>query len=450
MLDFLSFYALDNDSFARGSILNVWSASYLCLLAQYLKLPRYNLVNVLSEYKDYRPQKNEKMADWALRFTISILTYYENEFMHLTGTFSKLNLCYSKQKTTDNAKSLLNCIAKEIANVELEKSSFDQIKIMLNFEARFPKLLREIQAKPALLFYIGDERHLQYNYLPTIALVGSRKMTNYGATVIEQIVSNLSLYRINIVSGLAYGCDISAHRLSLAYGALPIAVLPNGLARCYPTMHKADLSKIEEAGVAISEFLPWQQAKPAYFAARNRLISGLSQLVVIIEAAQKSGSLITASFALDQGREVLAVPGTITQAYSVGCNRLILDGCQPYLAPDQIINVLNAKNSVYPLILKEQTDTVRINKKNKLIYADNPPSLVTNEANHAKLATLICQILEDNVSMLSQDLFACLNEMRRQATLPEIELGEFLTTLELLELSGKVKKQRMQYFLANK
>lgn len=427
MLDFREILARQTEK----AVLNVWSACYLCLLAKQLKLSRQYLVTVLEKEVESRPLFKESLDSWSLRFTSSVLTYYDMQF--------------SPSSLTDY---LLACLTNELAAINI--AELCEIKVMMNFEDEFPRSLNAIQAKAALLFYKGDINRVKCNSVPTVAIVGSRKMTNYGAAVIKQIISNLSLYQVNIVSGLAYGCDITAHRLSLTYGLSPIAVLPNGLARCYPAAHKGELKKIAEKGLVISEFLPWQQAQPTFFAARNRLISGFAEVVLIIEAALKSGSLITASFAADQGREVLAVPGAITQAYSAGCNRLILDGCQPYLEISQVIDILNANNSFYKLTLKSQIDYSLLNLEYEEKLGDKQLPLVTNSINHAKLATLICQTLQDNVSMLSQDLFAYLQQKQLEANLPELKIGDFLSTLEILELSGKVKKQRMQYYLASK
>lgn len=431
----------------KNEILSVWSATYLCLLAKCLKLPRQYLVTVLAEQVESRPFSNEQMADWALRYTNMVLDYYAKQFCEQTSFFSKLNLNFTEHNVPMNARCLYSCIMQDLCSLDVDASKLQNIHVLLNFEQQFPKSLLEIQPKPALLFYIGKMEHLKYNDIPTIGIVGSRKMTNYGESVIRQIISNLSLYQVNIVSGLAYGCDITAHRLSLTYGVLPIAVLPNGLACCYPSSHQQELIKIEEEGVVFSEFLPWQEARPAYFATRNRLISGLSQVVLVVEAAEKSGSLITASFAVDQGREVLAVPGAITQPYSRGCNRLILDGCQPYINTEQIVLALNSSSAIYPLTLKKSVNST---SDIKVKEADFSADIVTKSSNHVTLAALICQILRENVSMLSQDLFSCVRQELLGNNMPDIAIGEFMSTLKLLELSGKVKKQRMQYYLVDK
>lgn len=430
-----------------NEILSMWSGAYLCLLAKYLKLSRQYLVTVLAEQVESRPFPNEKMAEWALRFTNMVLIYYEKQFCQQTALFSKLNLSFTEHNISINARCLYNCINKDLSSVAVDISKLQKIRVLLNFEQQFPKTLLEIQPKPALLFYIGKPEHLKYNDIPTVGIVGSRKMTSYGESVIKQIISNLSLYQINIASGLAYGCDITAHRYSLTYGVLPIAVLPNGLACCYPSSHKHELTKIEEEGVAFSEFLPWQEARPSYFATRNRLISGLSQVILVIEAAEKSGSLITASFAVDQGREVLAVPGAITQPYSRGCNRLILDGCQPYINNEQIMLMLNSNSAIYPLTLKNNVNSTNNIETREANLSAN---IVTKSSNHVTLAALICQVLQENVSMLSQDLFSCVRQERLRKNMPDIAIEEFMSTLKLLELSGKVKKQRMQYYLVNK
>lgn len=187
----------------------------------------------------------------------------------------------------------------------------------------YPPLLKEIYDPPVVLYYRGDLRTLgQY----TVAIVGSRKTTAYGRSAAERLASALVKQGIVIVSGMARGIDTCAHRGALSAAGKTVAVLGSGLDVCYPRENKFLMEKISQNGVVISEFPPGTQPKAAHFPMRNRIISGLSAGVVVVEAAEKSGALITADCALEQGREVFAVPGSIHSPTSRGCHRLIKEG----------------------------------------------------------------------------------------------------------------------------
>ena len=176
----------------------------------------------------------------------------------------------------------------------------------------------------------------------TVAIVGSRHNTRYGEEVAYKMAYELAKKGVVIVSGLAYGIDSVAHRGCLDAGGTTIAVLGTPIDHIYPTAHKP-LAKeiIEKGGAVMSEYAPGVEVFPkTSFLERNRLISGLSDIIVVVEATAKSGSLNTAAHALDQGKEVFAVPGNITNPYSQGCNKLIQQGANPYTGPDDLLRLL--------------------------------------------------------------------------------------------------------------
>lgn len=181
---------------------------------------------------------------------------------------------------------------------------------------------------------------------PLVAVVGSRKVSSYGRAVTQKIASELAEQGIVIVSGLAIGVDGLAHRSALSAGGQTIAVLPCGLDRIYPTVHH-NLAKdiLKQGGALISEYPNNTTPFPQNFIARNRIISGLSLGVIITEAATKSGSLHTANFALEQGREVMAVPGNITSPSSEGTNNLIKSGAIPITSTADILQNLDLKQA---------------------------------------------------------------------------------------------------------
>ncbi|MEW5921664.1 MAG: DNA-processing protein DprA [Bacillota bacterium] len=192
-------------------------------------------------------------------------------------------------------------------------------------EYGYPPLLREIYDPPPLLYYSGDLQVLQKSCL---AVVGSRRHTAYGREIAYKFAARLAACGITVVSGLARGIDTWAHRGALKVKGTTAAVLGCGLDICYPPENSLLMQSIRQQGVVLSEFPPGSEPLPANFPRRNRLISGLSLGTVVVEAGEKSGALITASFALEQGREVFAVPGSITSPCSRGCHYLIKEGAK--------------------------------------------------------------------------------------------------------------------------
>lgn len=220
------------------------------------------------------------------------------------------------------------------------------IKKIAPQDNKFLHRLADIDNPAKCLWYVGtlpDRR-------PTVAVVGSRKPTTYGRAVSQQIVSELARHDVIVVSGLAIGHDGLAHRACLDAGGATIAVIGNGLNDIYPRRNQGLARDIIDAGGAIiSEYPPDTPVYPSHFLERNRLISALADVVVVIEAGERSGTLNTASHALAQGREVMAVPGNITSPLSRGCNKLIAEGAAPILSAQDILDVLNINDE------KEQT-----------------------------------------------------------------------------------------------
>lgn len=191
--------------------------------------------------------------------------------------------------------------------------------------ADYPSALKEIYDPPCLLFASGDASLLKKPQ-NRVAIVGSRKASAYGLKQAGRIAGDICGHDIAVVSGLALGIDAAAHEGTLAAGGVTIAVLGTGPDQVYPRRHWRLAERIRQSGLLISEFPPGIPAFPANFPSRNRIVTGLSRATVVVEAATGSGSLISARLALSEGRDVMAVPGLVTNRQARGCHRLIRDG----------------------------------------------------------------------------------------------------------------------------
>lgn len=211
------------------------------------------------------------------------------------------------------------------------------IKKLSPQENEFLQFTSVIDNPPECLWYIGNLPKRR----PTVAIVGSRKPTDYGKSVNISLTTDLARRGVIIVSGLAIGHDSIAHQTCLDAGGTTVAVIGNGLDSIYPKRNERLAERIvERGGAIISEYSPDTPVYPSHFLERNRLISALADVVIIIEAGERSGTLNTAAHALAQGKEVMAVPGNITSPLSRGCNRLIAQGATPILSPDDVLDVL--------------------------------------------------------------------------------------------------------------
>ncbi|HEC34114.1 MAG TPA: DNA-protecting protein DprA [Chloroflexi bacterium] len=202
----------------------------------------------------------------------------------------------------------------------------------------YPQLLREVHDPPPLLYVRG---RLEPEDGWAVAVIGTRRASAYGREVTRRLVAALARSGITIVSGLARGIDGAAHRVALEAGGRTIAVLGCGIDRVYPPEHRRLADQIAAHGALISEYPLGTPPEPGNFPPRNRIISGLSLGVLIVEAGRGSGALITADYAAEQGRDVFAVPGSILAAGSAGANRLIQDGANMVLEPADILRELN-------------------------------------------------------------------------------------------------------------
>lgn len=218
-----------------------------------------------------------------------------------------------------------------------EKMEREGISILTRWDDDYPSRLEHLHDVPALLYIRGCASLLDRDM---VAVVGARKATVYGKRVAQELGKTLGEIGITVISGLARGIDSSAHRGAIANLGSTIAVLGSGVDVVYPRENEELYREIMEKGLIISEFPPGTKPEPRNFPRRNRIIAALAYAVVVVEAGEKSGALITADLALEMGREVWAVPGPITSPQSVGTNRLIRDGAMVMLDPADIVRSL--------------------------------------------------------------------------------------------------------------
>ena len=261
------------------------------------------------------------------------------------------------------------------------------------------RLLSEVPSPPKQLYVMGT---LPAERLPSVAIVGTRKPSSYGKEVTQRLAYDLAKKGLVIISGLALGVDGIAHRAALEAGGITIAVLANGLPQIYPATHKDLADQItKQGGAVLSEYEPETSARTYQFLQRNRIVSGLSDAIIITEAAARSGTLNTAMHALEQGKEVFVVPGNITSPLSTGCNTLLKQGARPVTCADDILEV------VAPDLLQSQAT---------LALGNSP------------LETTIIQLLTSGVRD-GEEL------QRRSGS----TISEFNTALTMMEITGSIR-----------
>lgn len=293
----------------------------------------------------------------------------------------------------------------------LSRISKSNIKVLTLLDKNYPKLLREIPDPPPVLYIRGELP----NSKRVIGVVGTRKMTSYGREVTEILVRDLVNMGFIVVSGLARGVDSHAHRVAIGNGGQTIAVLGGGVDRVYPGENEPLAKEIESGkGAVISEFPIGMDSVPGNFPARNRIISGLSLGVLVTEAGEDSGSLITAGLAAEQGREVFAVPGPIYSKLTAGPAKLIKEGAKLVTKVEDIFEELNLDAKIENTGIREVT-------------ADSAE--------------------EQNILDLMENGPVHVDEIARKAGLPASKVGSLLS---MMEIKGKIKSLGSGSYSLNK
>ncbi len=261
---------------------------------------------------------------------------------------SKKKLTQITGLNSDEIQLLSDKDMKSVARVK-EQCRKHGIRILTYDSELYPEKLRQISDPPYVL-YVRSRERMNLNDRPCIAMVGNRLMTEYGRCAAIDIAKGLAAAGVIVVSGMARGIDGAAHTGALRAGGTTVAVLGCGLDIAYPPEHDELMEAIVQNGMVISEYPPGTPPYPQNFPARNRIISGLSDGVVVVEAPEQSGALITAEYALQQGRDVFAVPGDITRGHSRGANNLIRQGA---VLVSSAIDILSEYEDVYINTLKQ-------------------------------------------------------------------------------------------------
>lgn len=312
----------------------------------------------------------------------------------------------------EKARALCSSTILDKAEKEMERLERKKYCLLTQEDSDYPGCLREIFDPPFVIYCAGQVEALRG---PAVSIVGARKPSAYGRAVAEKLARDLASRGLVVVSGLALGLDSIVHWGALE-GGTTVAVLGSGLENIYPRQNRALFQKIIERGAVVTEFPLDSPPLGFHFPIRNRIISGLSLALVVVEATRKSGSLISARLALDQNREVMAVPGNITSELSQGTNWLIKNGAKPVENWEDVAEEL-------PSPLRESLLAQTVEKKEK------PTEMSEKE--------------EKVYELLNPDSLAHIDELVEET---ELSVAEILSILLSLELKGLIDQRPGKYF----
>ena len=322
------------------------------------------------------------------------------------------------QSNRINFRNILDIKSENILETYMNELYKKKINFISKYNSHFPLLLKNIPDSPLGLYFLGDLPDEKYN---KVGIVGARRCTQYGASNAYKFGKELAEKDIVIVSGMALGIDAMAHKGAIDANGKTIAVLGCGVDVVYPPSNSALRDRIIENGCVISEFPPSTLAFPAHFPMRNRIISGLSDAVIVVEAAKRSGTLITVGQALEQGRDVFAIPGNINNPMSQGTNDLIKDCAFPLTEVNDILQNLGICTKY-----SEKINEQNIEKEKKIIELLAPEEKLVYDCINETPITIDEIILKTN------------------NTIQTIQYA-----LTMLELKGYIKKLAGQKYIKN-
>jgi DNA processing protein len=365
------------------------------------------------------------LADWiALNMIRGIGSRTANQlidrFGSPAGVFAASRLALQKEGLkSETIQELHDSEILDKAGAEIERLEQLGARVVTLEDKEYPPLLREIHDPPIALYVRGDLKGAVDQ--PCLAVVGSRRCSTYGLNTAQSLSRDLAANGLTIISGMARGIDAAAHRGALEAGGLTIAIIGTGLETTYPKEHKKLEDEIVASGAVISEFPLGTPPLPQNFPYRNRILSGLCFGVLIVEAAEHSGSLITARLAYEQGREVFAVPGNITSQTSFGPNFLIKDGAKlvqhwrdvveelPREAKERILGVQPKKQDDGQLNVQPMFEAVGLTEDERKVFdlltADAPSHvdqlLLASGMNSSELMTALLGLeMKDRIKQL--------------------------------------------------
>ena len=268
---------------------------------------------------------------------IQLICNEENDYEKILNLSEKdLKIFFEENHTKTQAQILLEEWIYRKNNVDLEKEQDylvnNNISLCAFWDEDYPQTLFDIPDYPFCLFYKGS---LPLPEIPSVAIIGSRSCSEYGIHMAKELGKAIANYGINVISGMARGIDGVSQRAALNAGGSSYGILGSGVDICYPKENQPLYDELIKNGGVISEYYPKTQPLSINFPQRNRIISGLSDALVVVEARKKSGTSITVTMALEQGKDIYAVPGRLTDNLSLGCNNLIKDGAGIILDPDE-------------------------------------------------------------------------------------------------------------------
>ncbi len=265
--------------------------------------------------------------------------------------------------TERDADNIISLTVKNNANRKFDKYYKEGINFVFPWENNYPSRLKELYDKPQILYYIGK---IPENNIPSVAIIGSRNCSEYGRAMAKEIAYKLSGQGVDIISGLALGIDSEAHRGAIIAGGSTYGILAGGVDKCYPASNYNLYMDILKNGGVLSEYPPGTPTAPGMFPLRNRIVSGLADMVIVVEAGPKSGSLITVNHALEQNKTIFAVPGRMCDRMSEGCNKLISEGAGIVTTVENLLLELGiAENNQE----KTEKNNLSLAREEKMLYS---------------------------------------------------------------------------------
>ncbi|MBQ3942913.1 MAG: DNA-processing protein DprA [Elusimicrobia bacterium] len=349
------------------------------------------------------------------RKIISLINYFGSAKNIFVADVKELKSFDISDKGIQAVKSVSDF---EVANKELVLAEKNSVKIVTYLDEYYPHQLKNIFDFPPVLYIKGN---IDKTDNLSVSIVGSRRPTNYGKAVTETFCKYFAQNSVTTVSGLASGIDAQAHSSTLKNGGRTIAVLGNGLLECYPAENRNLQNEIYEKGALISEFPLERRALPVNFPRRNRIVAALSLATIVMEAAEKSGSLITAELACEYGKDVFAVPGPVFSKYSQGPNNLIKQGAFVALKPEDVVEQV-------PLLMDLVKKKAKKNKKKK---EKDLPLISQSSIN-------ILNLIQSSANGMALD------EISLKA---DVDISEVANVLLELELNGLIKSMPGQMYI---